>query len=121
MHPRRAPWRSYPGLLIWATGRQLRYGWRRLTRRCVLCGGKRTRLESGWWAAPLPYACRWCNKRAQHGSTYGMGANRLEQLIAEDKRVGPLVRGGDLQFKEPVVGRLSAREPNVRWTDGDRR
>lgn len=53
--------------------RWLRYWYRRLTGRCILCGGPRQDHRVGVWQFPSPYACGWCNKRTQHGLNYGMG------------------------------------------------
>lgn len=54
-----------------------RYWYRRLLRRCIICGGPRVYPGPGGWTSPTKYACGWCNKRIQHGMNYGMGAERL--------------------------------------------
>ena len=59
----------------------LRYWYRRLTHRCVVCGGARNVHRVGPWIGPLAYACGWCNKRVQHGMNYGMSGHKLQALL----------------------------------------
>lgn len=58
-----------------------RYWGRRARGRCVICGGKRAAHRVGPWVAPVEHACGWCNKRIQHGMNYGMGQERMKEVL----------------------------------------
>jgi hypothetical protein len=63
----------------------LRYWYRVLRGRCVVCNGDAQAHREGPWVRPLTHACGWCNKRVQHGLHYGMGPRQAQKTMREEK------------------------------------